>query len=602
MAYDIPQSLSPSSVPGWAWMLGGLATGMGATFLANMLRQKSQHNAADMHSLAPRPPHMYANGTTGTMVPPPAMLNQAGSVVDAGGTQATLAAGVGAVADPAASSSTASADAKGDSSEKADGKVAYEDLVAILRQHGEEARETSALFKKCIQQQQEQYQQTFAEMQKALQAQSQHQKKSPPMDLSAATIQSLAMLMGPAQPTDWSECSEGGAVTVAGGGVTGGSATNPLRESYGAINQSLQRLTHESTSKAELAKSLQTLLMILQNLLNNPSKEASRKVNTSSARFSELFGKRSAAAELLKLAGFLYQEPNFTFAADQDMESAQRVRDLLQDAQRNIEQSWSSRPGTGVEAVVDANSPSIPTSSAGETRTLVPGPPGPAVVAATASTQTTDEIAACVPRAIGAAPAQMVAGHTGGASLQPFQAAAAVVDAGGGAEHHEEVGPGGGPGPNASATTAGAEPLEPRRTAARPWSSSVGLKGPAARPPAAMQGMCAAEEERGQGEDATASHAAAVSAAGLSVAATIATPAVAHPAERQEWVPSPAMAHPAESEDVPPSHAQQQSMQQALQQQPAEIAVPSSHHTTAVAHPAEAAEGSAVSEEPQSGG
>ncbi|CAK0836239.1 unnamed protein product, partial [Prorocentrum cordatum] len=91
--------------------------------------------------------------------------------------------------------------------------------------------------------------------------------------------------------------------------------------------------------------------MILQNLLNNPSsdtRDKHRKLNTSSPRFQELLSDKGAPAELLKLAGFEYQRPNFTFGTEQPTEAAQRVLELLQEAQRNLDHSWaSSRASAG---------------------------------------------------------------------------------------------------------------------------------------------------------------------------------------------------------------------------------------------------------------
>jgi hypothetical protein len=236
-------------------------------------------------------------------------------------------------------------------------KASYEDLVTMLRQQSEEARENSAVFAKALQSQQEQYKELFAEMQKVLQSIAQQQKpqKSPPMELSAATIQTLASLMQPAQLPETTErvCSTDAAVGGGGGqaasapssgGVSSGSAGVPnipggqLRETFEAINHNLQRLVRESASKAEAGKLLSTLMMIMQ--------KPERKVNTSSARFATF--RDGAPAELLRLAGFQYQEPNFSFSPERSGDSTQHTVDLIQDAQRKLDQTWASRPGSDV--------------------------------------------------------------------------------------------------------------------------------------------------------------------------------------------------------------------------------------------------------------
>lgn len=259
------------------------------------------------------------------------------------------------------------------------GRAAYEELVELLRQQREEARETATYHAKVIRELQEQNKQLVGEMQKLVQQQMQQQKaqKAQPTELSATSLRQLAELLQPASnhaapavsiatppsgPATATFVPGGGmvlgpAAAIAGGvhgPVVGGGA---LRDSLGAIAQSLQRLVNESATQTDAAKALQTLSMILQNLLSNPTSEKHRKVNTSSSRFKELLGQQSAAAELLRLAGFQYQEPNFTFIVpDQTaggvangghMDAPARVRDLIQDAQRNLDATWAARNTAG---------------------------------------------------------------------------------------------------------------------------------------------------------------------------------------------------------------------------------------------------------------
>jgi len=252
-----------------------------------------------------------------------------------------------------------------------DSKASYEELLSLLRQQSEEAKANVSMCAKTLQQTQEQHQKMFAEMQKALQNTQQKSSKPQTMELSASTIQALATMIQNA----WSggEPENGTAPSlpsVTSGpalakGSPSGAAPSPaplpspgaqgstapatssqlsLRESFDAINASLQRLVTESNTKQEATKSLNTVAMILSNFLKDPNSDRNKKVNTSGARFSEIFRNNSAAGELLKLAGFQYQHPNFVFnEAGQNAEGAQRTLDLVQEAQRNIDQTWSTR-------------------------------------------------------------------------------------------------------------------------------------------------------------------------------------------------------------------------------------------------------------------
>eukprot|EP00434_Breviolum_minutum_P011331 symbB.v1.2.009998.t3/scaffold646.1/size176640/14 len=154
-----------------------------------------------------------------------------------------------------------------------------------------------------------------------------------------------------------------------------------LRESFDAINASLQRLVTESNTKQEATKSLNTVAMILSNFLKDPNSDRNKKVNTSGARFSEIFRNNSAAGELLKLAGFQYQHPNFVFnEAGQNAEGAQRTLDLVQEAQRNIDQTWSTRENRQTPvtpAPVPSTGATVAPAAAAATP-LTPGPVNPA--------------------------------------------------------------------------------------------------------------------------------------------------------------------------------------------------------------------------------
>ena len=137
----------------------------------------------------------------------------------------------------------------------------------------------------------------------------------------------------------------------------------------------------ESNTKQEATKSLNTVAMILSNFLKDPNSDRNKKVNTSGARFSEIFRNNSAAGELLKLAGFQYQHPNFVFnEAGQNAEGAQRTLDLVQEAQRNIDQTWSTRENRQTPvtpAPVPSTGATVAPAAAAATP-LTPGPVNPA--------------------------------------------------------------------------------------------------------------------------------------------------------------------------------------------------------------------------------
>lgn len=357
-----PPPSASASGPWWAWLLGGLGAGLVGTAVASQFFGRPE--APELQYFQQPPQQFAPERQAATGAPPVLALGQApAEAADTGGEPEHKAG------------------------ERPVDQASYEGLVALLRQQCEEARENSALFAKALQSSQEQQQKLFNEMQKALQAVTQQQRpaKPPPMELSAATIQSLATLIRP------STTGEPGGSSPAGSGApqdlaAGLGFSNPLRESFDAINLNLQRMVREGTGKEQVAKSLSQLAMILGNLLNNPS-EKTCKVNTTSSRFRDLLGSGGAAAELLKVAGFQYQEPNFTFSHESvGTDAAQRVLDLLQETQRSLDRMWNARDslppppatgssGTGATAE-GAEQASLPTPPAVPIApAAAPGPP-----------------------------------------------------------------------------------------------------------------------------------------------------------------------------------------------------------------------------------
>lgn len=322
--YPLPLEPPSTGGPWWAWLLGGLGAGLVGTYLANPFRLRPEDG------LDPR--ELFTDAEK----PKQESQGDIAKQSDTGG--------------------------------EPDTKASYEELLSLLRQQSEEAKANVSMCAKTLQQTQEQHQKMFAEMQKALQNTQQKSSKPQTMELSASTIQALATMIqnawsggepengnAPSLPSVTSgpalaKGSPSGATPspapLPSAAVEGSAASaQSLRESFDATNASLQRVVTESNTKQEATKSLNTVAMILSNFLKDPSSDRNRKVNTSGSRFSEIFRNNSAAGELLKLAGFQYQHPNFVFneTGQINAEGAQRTLDLVQEAQRNIDQTWSTR-------------------------------------------------------------------------------------------------------------------------------------------------------------------------------------------------------------------------------------------------------------------
>lgn len=553
-------------------MLGGIGAGACLTVLMNALGNRQQMSDANVDAM-----HAHAAAMTGTVAP---------RVLDVQGPASTPQPPVAPSPQlPAISNTAVDTVTTGGPSLEDDPKAKFEDLLATLQQHSEEARESSAVLKKCMQQQQEQYTQVFGEIQKFMQSQTQQKAQKPqPMELSAATIQTLAGLMQPAAPNlDPPErCDDVNAPgSVAPSGIAPASApapANTLRASFDAINQNLQRLVHDSASKAEAGKAMQTTLMVLQNVLNNPGSEKHKKVNTSSSRFKELFSAGGAAAELLKLAGFQYQEPNFIFASEQGMDVLQRVRDLLTDGQKNLDQLWAGRPA--VDLVPEGMPPGRKQVPDVDER-VVEDVAGSRVSPPHLSSSGSLGSDAYLGRGTRSDPSGSVDPQFQGV-LGPSVTASSVSAPGVGS---------GGPGPVGSSSqgaVAGvAGPVAPADSGgAKPWqryhSSSVSGMPMSHRGQGESVAEDSLQETPSRGGSSSSAHIESSQSPGHAVSKP--SPQVAHPAESQDA--EPAMAHPAESDCVHPSQHVGGS--------------PSQHTTSQLAHVAEG--GGQEEMQPQSGG
>lgn len=604
--YEAPQSAG--TVPGWLWALGGVAAGLGGTLMASsfgrasqekLVQNTSEGNAGWAHQqqqangvLSHHKPQVQQN--VQALEPPHASKPDIVTIGTDGGKP---------ISD------------EGEKDEKSTKEV-YEDLLALLRQHGDEAKETSALFRKAITQSQEQYQTMFSEMQKVLNVQAQQQKtqKSVPTDLSAATLQSLASLI---------ECAKSGQPVVEGAEVSTAvpssisGAANPLRKSLDATSQSLNHLVNESTSKAEASKTLNTLSLILQNLLGNPSSDKHRKVNTSSNRFAALA--QGPNAELLKLAGFELQGQSFVLAPEQSLEAAERVRDLVSAKQRTLDEDWEHRPivESGAEASAAIGGVAPDERQEDDTARANVSPASGSREQSTPS----DEALANTSAESHSSPVSQMS--------RPPHSAAAVIGAqgvsGGGQATVAH--------PAAATHGAPTEGGNDGRRAARPWETPRSQKLATAVPPrpwesASTPAAASATPQGGGGGPAVEEDSQQAPSFSGDIQMQTPNPSVtampmAHPAESQSMAHP---AHPAESPDAsqgqPIAHPAE-----AASTHPAES--PDSGQGHSIAHPAEAedlaqpppqtlpqqqpqhsntptvahpAEGNTVSDEPQSGG
>lgn len=551
----------------WTWLLGGLGAGLAGTLLLNPLRSRFDDSGSSQIPWT-------ADATT--VSKPPAIEQEVASNSHSAGTGG-----------------------------EPDGKASYEELLTLLRQQSEEARENAAMCAKALQTTQEQHQKMFAEMHKALQTATQHSKKPQPTELSASTIQSLAtMIRGAGPSTDSAPATVGtspaapaipqapamapvsaapsvppapaaqippAALPTADGAGVIPNVPLSLRESFDAINSSLQRLVTECSTKAEAVKSMNTVAMVLGNLLKDPSSDRNRKVNTSSSRFSEIFRNEGAASELLKLAGFQYQAPNFTFSTDGQVgtEGVQRVLDLLQEAQRGIDQAWAARqPAAENSVCTPAATVSAPAATASDEALRPPTAARPWARDASARTaapampwtgqmQTADDGSQQFPAMSSSVPSQAPP------AMAPAAVAANAASMVGAVAHPAESLPRAVAHPAESEARAPAPQLLPSAEPASAGSSSTSVM------------VQQAQQQQPQQMRLPIAH-----------PAEVAPVTAAHPAESPPSEIGMAPAHPAEAPSV---HA-------------AEVAMPPPRSEgTSPAHPAESS-GTSVSEEPQSGG
>lgn len=355
--------------PWWVLLLGGLGFGSAVAMLGTLLwRRNSQRSALELQPGTQQWARWDSQGNiiTPGLAQPPALLPPI-----AGQQLHGAAVGLDGSAVPAATHpivSTALAPSSGEQGPGHRQQVApdtqrLEDLAHQIREHVEETREATASLRRTLEQQQRQYAIAIADFQRKME-ETQRKKStaaSQRVEISPESLQMLKSLISTARSTN-DACGPSLATSSANG------STESLQQWFSQVERNLRQLLRSATSAAEAKKSLQTVSMIIHNLVTGP-KEKYREVNTSSARFRETFGgSDGGAAELLQLAGFDCHDQAFIFPSDRGLDEAERVRDIMQEALRDCDRRWEqaiteSEAGEGSANPADARMEPSPSSS-----------------------------------------------------------------------------------------------------------------------------------------------------------------------------------------------------------------------------------------------
>lgn len=335
--WPVPPQQDPPA-PWWGLLLGGLGLGSALAFLGSLVWQKKvDHAIPEFQRVAPQWVDWEGHAVQvqqGFMAPggqsplewSPLISSQMPST---GNTRVVQPVQVTPAIDQAVGHDSGGTERKDIMT-----KGQLKELNKLMRAHVEQTRETTASLKRTLEFQQRQFVGAFADFQRKLEEAS--RKKSNVAQRVEISPESLQMLRDLISKNSSSNC---GNVAV-GNGIGDGNG-EVLGQWLDQVNDSLQRLLRSTGSKPEAKRSLQTVSMIVHNIVTNPTEEKYREVNPSSIRFQETFGGTDgSAAKLLQLAGFEFQNEVFMFSAERSLDQAQRVRDFLQDALRSCDQRW----------------------------------------------------------------------------------------------------------------------------------------------------------------------------------------------------------------------------------------------------------------------
>lgn len=292
-------------VPWLLLLLGGLGSGSMVSLVLNWLYRKAQQAL---------------------------LVALTGSPVEGRFPQWPMQTAVGNATSIAAASATATATLGATHGNTGVGMSAAElaELSKQVRSHVDQTREATATLRRAMDQQQRQYSASAMEFQRKLAEVS--RRKTPAgsqrIEISPDSLQVLRSLISP--PSNGSSAA----------GAAAGTA-DALQQWFSQANMGLRRLLRSAGSKVEAHRCLQTVSMVVHNLVECPGEEKYLEVNTASARFRGTLGSpESGAAELLQLAGFEPKDQCFVFPPDRSLDDAERVRDFLQAALRDSDSKW----------------------------------------------------------------------------------------------------------------------------------------------------------------------------------------------------------------------------------------------------------------------
>lgn len=238
--------------------------------------------------------------------------------------------------------------------------VRLQELTAEMRKHVEQTQEATAELRRAMEQQQRQYSATSIEFSRKFTESSRRKPiaGSQRIEISPESLQVLRHLVAPEVGSGGSSTLPGGEGSDAGAAAAAARAAS-LQEWFRQVEASLGRLLRKAGSKAEGRKQLQTVSMIVHNLVESPGDAKYREVSTTVARFRDTLGTpESGAAELLRLAGFEARGQAFVFPADRSLDEAERARDFLQSALRDSDARWEQ--AVAAEAAADPPPPLPP--------------------------------------------------------------------------------------------------------------------------------------------------------------------------------------------------------------------------------------------------
>lgn len=344
------------------FLLNGLGLGSLLAFLLNALLSRRPRQAAlGQTGGAHVPSQLQWAGQQAQAVPVMAPSGAVQMVPLTGGALPALLP-PSASGPPAASALDAPA-AEASAAEGSGAPVArLDELAGYVRRHVEETREATSALRRTLEQQQRQYQTALSDFQRKVDEASKKKPVSalPRMEIAPESMKMLKSLINPALPTN--------------GSVEAGEGGEALRQWFTQVEDAMKRLLRAAPSQAEAKKSLQTLSLIVSNLVSTGgAQEKYREVNTASNRFREQFGSSDGgAAELLQFAGFDRRDQGFVFPIEgqqRGLEKAERVRDFLQAALRDCDQRWEqAQAEAGTTAPSAAAEPAPPTMDAAVAR------------------------------------------------------------------------------------------------------------------------------------------------------------------------------------------------------------------------------------------